>query len=280
MTGPLVYDVTVQNFVTDVVQKSADVPVLVDFWAEWCGPCKTLTPMLEKLAAAYQGRFVLAKCDTEANAELAAQFQIRSIPAVKLVIGGKLVAEFNGVQPEADIRKFIEHYCPAPAQDLFEVARQLIGEGELGDALAVLDRLLKDDPSHLAALPLKAQLLIQLKRWDDAAAFVANATFPEADSLRKQLKMFEEARTYGSLEACENAAKVPTDLEAGYRLAMVLALEGRFQESLEQLLVVLTKDKNYGEGKIRKSLLGIFELLGIHHPLSDEYRRRMGRIIL
>lgn len=280
MTGPLIYDVGMQNFAADVVQKSMQVPVLIDFWAEWCEPCKNLTPLLERLASAYQGRFVLARCDTEAHPELAAQFQIRSIPAVKLVMGGKLVAEFNGLQAESDIRKFIEHYCPALAQDLFAVAKQLISEGELGDALAMLEQLLKEDPSHLAALPLKAQLLIQLKRWDDAAAFVRNASFPEAEAIRKQLKIFDEARGYGSLEACEAAAKLSSDLEAGYRFAMVLALDGRFQESLEQLLLVLAKDKNYGEGKIRKTLLGIFELLGIHHPLSDEYRRRMGRIIL
>lgn len=280
MAGPLIYDVNMQNFVNDVVQKSNEVPVLVDFWAEWCGPCKTLTPILEKLATEYQGRFVLAKCNTEENPEIAAQFQIRSIPAVKLVYQGKLLAEFNGVQPEGDIRRFIEHYCPATEKDLFEVAKELIAEGELGDAVAVLDQVIKDNPAQLAAFPLKAQLLIQLKRWDDVTDFVANATFPEAESLRKQLKMFEEARTFGALADLEKAAAVPTDLEAGYRLAMVLALEGRFQDSLEQLLVVLTKDKNFGEGKVRRSLLGIFELLGIHHPLSDEYRRRMGRIIL
>jgi len=280
MTGPLIFDVTMQNFGSDVVQKSNEVPVLVDFWADWCGPCKTLTPILERLVESYKGRFVLAKCNTEDNPEIAAQFQIRSIPAVKLVIGGKLVAEFNGVQPEADIRRFIEHYCPSSSQDLFAEAKALIAEGEIGDALAVLDEHLRHDPAHREALPLKAQLLIQLKRWDEASAFVASATFPEAESLRKQLKMFEEARSYGTLDELTQAASVPTDLEASYRLAMVLALEGRFQDALEQLLVVLQMDKNYGEGKVRKTLLGIFELIGIHHPLSDEYRRRMGRIIL
>ncbi|RYZ73992.1 MAG: thioredoxin, partial [Proteobacteria bacterium] len=142
MAESLVFDVKMENFVSDVVQLSNEVPVLIDFWAEWCGPCKTLTPILEKLAHAYEGRFVLAKIDTEANPELAAQFQIRSIPAVKLVIGGKLVAEFQGAQPEADIRRFIEHYCPAAEKDLFTVAKELQAEGELKDALAVLTELL------------------------------------------------------------------------------------------------------------------------------------------
>lgn len=281
MAETLVYDVTMQNFVSDVVQRSAEVPVLVDFWAEWCGPCKTLTPILEKLARAYQGRFVLAKVDTEANPELAAQFQIRSIPAVKLVIGGKLVAEFQGVQPEADIIRFIEHYCPAPEKDLFTVAGELLAEGETGDALAVLDELLVHEPGHLKAIPLKAQLLIQLKRWDEASAFLNTVSFPESEALKKQLTMFEEARGFGSLESLKaSALKDPSDLDTIYKLAMVLALEGLFEESLEQMLVILGKNKNWGEGKVRKTMLGLFDLLGIHHPLSDEYRRRMGRLIL
>ncbi len=279
MTQPLIFDVTAQNFMSDVVQKSMEVPVLLDFWAEWCGPCKTLTPVLEKLAKAYDGRFVLAKCDTEENQELAAQFQIRSIPAVKLVIGGKLVAEFNGAQPEGEIRRFIEHYCPAPEKDLYTVEKELTEQGEWGDALAVLDQLLKADPSHSQAAALKTQALIQLKRWDEAMLFVQAANFPEAEGLRKQLALFAEARAYGDVASTEKAAATG-DLESVYKHAMVLALEGRFQEALEQLLTILAKNKNYGEGKVRKTLLGIFELLGIHHPLSDEYRRRMGRLIL
>ncbi|RZA11482.1 MAG: thioredoxin [Proteobacteria bacterium] len=281
MAESLVFDVKMENFVSDVVQLSNEVPVLIDFWAEWCGPCKTLTPILEKLAHAYEGRFVLAKIDTEANPDLAAQFQIRSIPAVKLVIGGKLVAEFQGAQPEADIRRFIEHYTPAAEKDLFTVAKELQTEGELGDALAVLTELLTREPGHILAQPLKAQLLIQLKRWDEAIAFLETASFPEADSLRKQLKIFEEARGFGELTVLKNSAEEnPTQLEILYKYGMVLALEGQFQDALEQLLTILAKDKNFGEGKIRKTLLGIFELLGIHHPLSDEYRRRMGRLIL
>lgn len=279
--APLVYDVTMQSFVSDVVQRSTQVPVLIDFWAEWCGPCKTLTPILEKLAYAYQGRFVLAKIDTEANPELAAQFQIRSIPAVKLVIEGKLVAEFQGVQPEADIRRFIEHYCPQPERDLFEVAKDMIAEGELGDALAVINELLAHQPGHMQAVPVKAQLLIQLKRWEEASLFLERAAFPEAEALRKQLKMFEEARAYGPLDDLKKTAlSTPSDLEGLYKYAMALALEGQFQESLDQMLVVLGKNKNFGEGKVRRTMLAMFDLLGIHHPLSDEYRRRMGRLIL
>lgn len=281
MAESLVYDVNTQNFVSDVVQRSAEVPVLVDFWAEWCGPCKTLTPILEKLAMAYQGRFVLAKIDSEKNPELAAQFQIRSIPAVKLVIGGKIVAEFQGVQPEADIIRFIEHYCPAPEKDLFTLAQELLAEGETADALAVIDELLSREPGHLKAIPLKAQLLIQLKRWQDASAFLDTVSFPESEALKKQLTMFEEARGFGSIEALKASAfNDPSNLNGIYKLAMVLALEGLFQESLEQMLVILAKNKNWEEGKVRRTMLGLFELLGIHHPLSDEYRRRMGRLIL
>jgi putative thioredoxin len=281
MAESLVFDVTMENFVDNVVQLSHEIPVLVDFWAEWCGPCKALTPVLEKLAYAYQGRFVLAKVDTEANPQLAAQLQIRSLPSVKLIIGGKLVAEFQGVQPEAEIRRFIETYCPAIAKDPFASAEELQAGGELEAALEVITGLLAKDPAHVRAQPLKAQLLIQLKRWDEAAAFLENAKFPEAESYRKQLKMFAEARGFGELEALRKKVEDnPSELDGRYRYAMVLALEGHFQDSFEQLLTILAKDKTFADGKIRKTLLGMFELLGLHHPLSDEYRRRMGRLIL
>lgn len=283
MTQALVYDVDIQTFVPEVLQRSQEVPVMVDFWAEWCGPCKTLTPILERLAHAYKGRFVLAKCNTEENPELAEKLRIRNLPNVKLFVGAKLVGEFSGVQPEAEIRRFIEHYTPAPERDPFDVAKELVEQGEVGDAQLLLSRILSAQPDHDKARFLLLRLLLQQKMIPEAEGLVSGfkAGSSEIVQAQQMLALYKEAESYEAIPALETAVqKDPKNLESLYRLGVRLALETRYQDALENFITLLQKDKNFGEGKARKTMLALFELIGLQDPLTDQYRKKMARIIL
>jgi len=160
MNKPNVIDVNLRNFGAEVVRRSQDVPVLVDFWAEWCGPCKSLTPVLEKLAAEYGGRFILAKVNTDENQDLARQFGIRGIPACKLFKDGNLVGEFQGAQPEGEVRRFLDAHCDDPAEQPLDVARQLIGGGQVDGAINIREAYVAEDPGAPERKPLFVRALI------------------------------------------------------------------------------------------------------------------------
>ncbi len=283
MSKPNVIDVSLRNFGAEVVRRSQDVPVLVDFWAEWCGPCKSLTPVLEKLAAEYGGRFILAKCNTDENQDLARQFGIRGIPACKLFKDGQLVAEFQGAQPEREVRRFLDEHCADPEAQPLDVARQLIGGGQVAEAISLLETVLKEDPSSDDARLLLVRALIQQHDFTKARELLAALpeTNSEVKSLQQMIAYASSASEYGSVAECE--AKVreqPQDLEALYRLGVVLTLEDRFQEAMDRFLQVIAKNKNYGEGKVRQAMLALFEVLGPDHELTHQYRRKFANLVL
>jgi putative thioredoxin len=283
MNKPNVIDVNLRNFGTEVVRRSQDVPVLVDFWAEWCGPCKSLTPVLEKLAAEYGGRFILAKVNTDENQDLARQFGIRGIPACKLFKDGNLVGEFQGAQPEGEVRRFLDAHCDDPVEQPLDVARQLIGGGQVDEAISILEALLAEDPAAQDAKLLLIRAFIQQHDFEKARELIK--TLPESDSEVKSLQQMiayaSSASEYGSVAECE--AKVnanPQDLEALYRLGVVLTLEDRFQDAMDRFLQVIAKNKNYGEGKVRQAMLALFEVLGPDHELTHQYRRKFANLVL
>ncbi|HYX34955.1 MAG TPA: thioredoxin [Oligoflexus sp.] len=283
MDKPNVVDVNLRNFAADVVRRSQDVPVLVDFWAEWCGPCKSLTPVLEKLAADYGGRFILAKCNTDENQDLARQFGIRGIPACKLFKDGALVAEFQGAQPEGEVRRFLDEHCADPEEQPLEVARQLLGGGQVDDAMAILEGILTEDPAADDARRLLVRALIHQHDFEKARETLAvlPATHSEVKSLQQMIDYASTASDYGTVEDCEaRAAQNPQDLEALYRLGVVLTLEDRFQDAMDRFLQIIAKNKNYGEGKVRQAMLALFEVLGPDHELTHQYRRKFANLIL
>jgi len=275
------FDVSLQDFEAQVLQASLQTPVVVDFWAPWCGPCQTLKPMLEKLAEEYKGRFLLAKVNSDENPELAGHFGVRSIPSIKVVYQGQLVDEFNGALPEGQVRAFLDRIAlPAGpgAADPRADAAALVAEGRLEDALAVLVAATREAPEDEALRLDAIDVLIQLGNNDEAQQLLAGEYTQEAEranALRARLALAQGATDTAPLEA--KLAADPDDHATRLELARAYAAQSRFREALEAALEVVRRDRFFDEGAGRKALLQFFEALS-GEPYDDlvrEFRRKL-----
>lgn len=286
MTAPHVFDATAQNFEAEVLQRSLQTPVLVDFWAEWCGPCKTLGPILEKLAGEYGGAFRLAKVDVEAEQELGAAFQIRSIPTVVLVKDGQLVDGFQGALPEGQLREFLAHHGIQPgagtAGDVEEEAPAPI------DPQAEVARLREAIAAEPDKAELKLDLALALLQAGEAAeaerlldALPANlATDDRAVRARARLAfaaLLKDAPPAEQLEAA--VAADGGDLQARHLLGVRHLVAGRSEEGLEQFIEMLRRDRAYADGLPRKALIDAFRVIE-DEDLVGRYRRKMSSLLL
>jgi len=261
-------DVTAATFEHEVLAASATVPVVVDFWAPWCAPCRALAPILERLEREYGGRFRLAKINLDENQDIAAAFGVRSIPDVMAFRDGRPVAHFLGAQPEAQVRAFIERVLPSPS----ELARLKGGEANLRAALEL-------DPGNDAARLDLAELLVQEGRAEEAVRLLDEvqdnaALDARRDALRAAARF---ARAGGESEAAllEKLAAAPDDLEIRYALAERRAAAHRYREAMEQLLAIVRRDKNWRGGEARRQLLNLFTLAAAEPELVSEYRRKL-----
>jgi putative thioredoxin len=274
------FDVSLEEFEARVLQPSLTVPVVVDFWAPWCEPCKVLKPMLEKLAEEYKGRFLLAKVNSDENPEIAQHFGVRSIPSVKVLFQGQLVDEFNGALPEGRIREFLDRVAlPAePGGNLREEAAALVAAGQLEDALALLVEATRAAPDDEAVRLDAIDVLMQLGRHDEAGQLLA-ADFKQegdrANSLRARLALAEGAADTAPLEA--KLAADPDDHASRLELSRAYAAQGRFREALEAALEVTRRDRFFAEGAARTTLLQLFEALAgeQYDDLVREFRRKL-----
>lgn len=274
------FDVALEDFEAKVLQASLEVPVVVDFWAPWCGPCQTLKPMLEKLADEYKGRFLLAKVNSDENPELAGHFGVRSIPSVKVVYQGQLVDEFNGALPEGKVREFLDRIAlPGGNEtDLRAEAAALVGEGRLEEALAKLVAASQADPQDQAVQLDAIDVLLQLGRNDEAGQLLAG-DYPNepdrANALRARLALAQGATDVAPLEA--KLAANPDDHATRLELARAYAAQSRFREALEAALEVVRRDRFFDEGAGRKTLLQFFEALSgeQYDDLVREFRRKL-----
>jgi putative thioredoxin len=284
-TTPNVFDATAEGFETDVLKRSMETPVLLDFWAEWCGPCKTLGPVLEKLATEYNGAFLLAKVDVEAQQELGAAFQIRSIPTVVLVKDGQLADGFQGALPEGQLREFLKHHGiepaePAPAPE--EEAAPAV------DPQADVARLRE----AIAAEPDKAELKLDL-----ALALLQTGEAQEAERLLDALPanletddravrararlgfaaLLKDAPGVDALQAAIAADE--NDLRARHLLGVHHIVAGRSQDGLEQFIEMLRRNKQFEDGLPRKALIDAFRIVE-DADLVGQYRRKMSSLLL
>ncbi len=277
---PFVQEVTGDNFQQVVIEGSRRQPVLVDFWASWCQPCQMLMPLLAGLAEEYQGRFILAKVNTEEQQEIAAQFGIRSIPDVRLFKDGQEAEGFTGALPESAIREFLDKHLPRPSDPLVEQAMQAISIGNTDQGIALLQQAQSADPANPRIPVALAQAHMLAGDWEAARDALDNLPpaeqeQPEVAQLRAQLHFANEAPPASELPALESRLQQNgNDSEARYRLAMGLVLQQRFEEAIEHLLTLMSKDRQYGEDAARKALLRLFDMLG-DDPLVTDARRRL-----
>lgn len=286
---PAIFDIDETNFLTNVIDASQDVPVLVDFWATWCEPCKSLIPLLEKLNTEYDGKFRFTKIDVDQQQQLTAQFAIRSVPTVKMVVKGQFVDEFTGVLTEEQIREFIDKHLPenrdpanAPA---LEQAILLYQNGEVETALAKMQQVLLDEPDNPNVRIEFANIMMREKRFDDAKDLLEslpdeNKKEPLVLALLGQLEAIESVIDAPDLESLlQQIEQDPNNHLAREQLCAHYQLRGDYAAAMDQLLEIIARDRKYNDDAGRKGLLKLFEQLGNENELVGQYRRKLALLL-
>ena len=282
-----IFDVTGANFEQLVLENSFHKPVLVDFWAEWCAPCKALMPLLAKITEEYQGELLLAKVNCDIEQEVVARFGVRSLPTVVLFKDGQPVDGFAGAQPESAIRAMLEPHVQLPATpeaDQLEAAQALFAEGRISEAENLLKQVLTEDNENAAALILYARCLAERGELGEAEA-VLNAVKGDEHkqslaAARAQLTFLRQAADLPEMADLKSRlAQNAEDDEAAYQLAVQHLARQQYETALDALLKLFVRNRNYADGLPHKTLLQVFDLLGNDHPLVTTYRRKLYQAI-
>lgn len=278
---PTKVDVSPGGFEAAVVDESRRRPVVVDFWAPWCAPCRTLGPVLERLAAQAGGAWLLAKVNVDEDPEVAGRFGIQGIPAVKAFDQGEVVDEFVGALPEARVRGWLQRIVPGPADEAVAEAEGLLRAGQAARAREPLRRALELEPAHAGALLSLAELEAQEGRRAEALALLDRIPHTDADRLAGRMAAVRLRASAPAGDLGELRRKVeaePADPQPRLALARALAGAGQFQPALEELLELVRRFRRAEPGEeARRTMLELFEAVGSRSELADTYRTRLSR---
>jgi len=278
-TGSPVLEVTDATFAAEVLEKSKEVPVVVDFWAPWCGPCRMLGPIIERVAGEHGGDVRLVKVNTDENPRVAMQYRIQSIPAVKAFRNGQVVREFLGAQPEPQVRAFFGALVPSEAERAAKEA-QRIAETNPAAAEQAFRSVLASDRGNVDAIVGLAGILIARGEAEEADDLLAGApTERRAKVLRHRIFLEGFARNHAGEDLAAEASKNPTDPRARYRCGVLLAAQGDYQEALDELLESVRLNKTFAEGAARKAVLAVFDILGLDSEVVRDAQRRLQMLL-
>jgi len=277
-----VIDVGDQDFEAQVIERSRQTPVVVDFWAPWCGPCRTLGPLLERLTDEHAGAFVLAKVNIDDNPGLSQALNIQSIPLVIGFRDGRIVSEFLGAVPETAVREFLAKLLPSDADRLADSADELFEAGKHDEAEVAWQRAVQLDPRCDRALLGLARIAAE-RRQDGEALELSERIAPgphrqAADRLAAEIRI-RQSGTGDEQSLRAKLAADPDDLQTRFLLGQVLAAASKHAEALEQYLEVLRRDRTFQDGAARKAMLTIFDALGAGHPDVDHYRSELAKVL-
>ena len=284
--GDLIKDGTDASFVADVIEASKETPVIVDFWATWCGPCRQLGPSIEKNVLAAKGKVKLVKIDIDANPQFAGQLRVQSIPAVFAFVGGRPVDGFMGALPDSQVKQFVDRIAgqaPANAVDeLLAMAKESLEVGDIGGAAQAYAQVLQAEPDNVKAIGGMARGYLAGGDAERAAEIAAmapdDAKDADLDSVRAALALAEEGPSEtGEFE--QRLAKDANDHEARYEIAKALAARGAWAEASDHLLTIIAADRAWNDDAARKQLLTIFEAAGSGSDITRAGRRRLSSIL-
>ena len=279
-------DVSQADFEEQVVKASFQQPVVIDFWAPWCEPCKSLKPILEKLAGEYGGKFLLAKVNSDENQELSAQYAVRSIPSVKAMVNGKMVDEFSGALPEGDVRKWLDKIIPSPVEGMRKAAQQLFDLGDVAGALNQLAAASALEPSNEWVRVDAAEIMLRQGETDEGKRLLDTLKTPEVVKDARVLQLLAHIKLTQMMAAGDDEFSLtaavtanPNNFEARLKLAAGLIAMQRYAEGMDQLLEIVQRDRKFQDDIGRKTLLEVFNLLGGQDELVTEYRRKLSSVM-